>query len=133
MTNLLVNTQILIWIQTDNGRISSKARDYSVNPSVVKWISEVSLFEIAIKQKIGKLPEFGVTLTDFINQAREDKFCLLPVDKQHIVAYERVPLFEDHRDPFDRLLLTTALHEGWPVMSSDYKFSWYADQIEVIW
>ncbi|TAE22695.1 MAG: type II toxin-antitoxin system VapC family toxin [Cytophagales bacterium] len=131
--NLLLDTEVLIWIQTNSPRISTTAREYLLDPNVVKWISEVSLFEIAIKQKIGKLNEFNTTLPDYIRQVQKDHFRLLPIRNQHITAYAQIPLFEEHRDPFDRLILATALHEQWPVMASDRKFSWYNNLIEVIW
>jgi PIN domain nuclease of toxin-antitoxin system len=131
--NLLLDTEVLIWIQTNSPRISTNAREYLLDPTVVKWISEVSLFEIAIKQKIGKLNEFNTTLPDYIQQVQEDRFRLLPISNRHIIAYDQLPLLEEHRDPFDRLILATALHEQWPVLSSDKKFSWYSDLIQVIW
>ena len=123
MTNILVDTQVLIWIQTDSDRITSKAHNLLINPLVVKWISEVSLLEIAIKQKIGKLPEFNLTLTEFVEQAEKDKFHILPILRRYIIAYEQIPLINDHRDPFDRLILAMAKAENWPVLSSDPKFS----------
>jgi PIN domain nuclease of toxin-antitoxin system len=133
--NVIVDTEVLIWIQTGEGEtsISSMARQHLLNNQWVKWISEVSLFEITIKQKIGKLRQFDTTLVNYIQKVQDDGFRLLPISRNHIVAYDQLPLHQDHRDPFDWLILATALHEGWPVMPVDSKFGWYKDQIGVIW
>jgi PIN domain nuclease of toxin-antitoxin system len=100
---------------------------------VFKWTTPISYFEIAIKHKIGKLPEIGLSPMDFFDRIHQDGYQFLPLKTEHIVTYDRLTLFDDHRDPFDRLILATALFEGWPVRSADHKFSWYKDQIEVIW
>ena len=131
--NVLIDTEVLIWVQSNPAAISAVARQHLLDPSTTKWISEVSLFEIAIKQKVGKLQGFTTDLLTYIEQVQRDGFMLLPIANRHITAYDQIPFFEDHRDPFDRLILATALHEGWPVMSADRKFGWYKDQIEVIW
>lgn len=131
--NVLIDTEILIWIQSKPSAISPTARQWLLDPLTIKWISEVSLFEIAIKKKVGKLREFDTTLAAYVDHVQNDGFVLLPINTRHIAAYDQIPFFDDHRDPFDRLILATALHEGWPVMTADPKFSWYKDQIEVIW
>lgn len=133
--NVIVDTEVLIWIQTEDKErlVTSNARQYLLNNQYKKWISEVSLFEVAIELKIGKLREFKTTLPYYIQRIQQDGFRILPIHQQHITTYDRIPLIQDHRDPFDRLILATALHEGWPVMSADQNFSWYKDQVEVIW
>ena len=68
-----------------------------------------------------------------IDQAQQDGFNELPIANKHISAYEQVPFFEQHRDPFDRLILATALTENWPVISADEKFQLYNDIVEIIW
>lgn len=133
--NVIVDTEVLIWIQTREKEafISPSARQLLLDNQYTKWISEVSLWEIAIKLKIGKLREFKTTLPAYIQRTQEDGFRILSINRNHIVAYDRIPFFEEHRDPFDRLILATALYEGWPVMSADHKFAWYKDQVEIIW
>ncbi len=131
--NVLIDTEVLIWVQSKPTALSTVSQQHLADPLTTKWVGEVSLFEIAIKQKVGKLHQFETTLSAYIQQLQEDGFVLLPIDNQHIVAYDRIPFFEDHRDPFDRLILATALHEGWPVMSADPKFTRYKDQVEIIW
>ena len=51
----------------------------------------------------------------------------------HIVAYQEVPLFENHRDPFDRILIVTAMVENFTIITSDPKFRLYQNQVTLAW
>ncbi len=95
--------------------------------------SQISLFEIAIKQKIGKLPLFQATISEVYEQAIKDNFTFQPLHNNQIEAYEKVPLLQEHRDPFDRLLIATALEENLIVLTADKNFSLYPQLIKVFW
>ncbi len=96
------------------------------------FVSQVSLFEIAIKQKIGKLPELPLTTALLAECIERDNFNLLPITINHIAAYDSIPLLENHRDPFDRLLLAIALSEDMPIISSDANFAHYKSHIQLV-
>lgn len=127
----LIDTQVLIWSLISPARLSVNACN-ALQTSTV-YVSVLSLFEIAIKQKIGKLPELPVTTAVLVEQIRRDGFELMPLTVRHIAMYDRIPFYADHRDPFDRLILATALAEVMPVISADGNFSRYKDIIEIIW
>lgn len=129
----LLDTHCLIWFQEDNPKIPPRVMSIIQEPSNTLLFSQVSLFEIAIKQKIGKLPEFTADLTEVYQQALSDDFIHLPVSNQHIFSYRKIPLLENHRDPFDRLLLATAHEENAAILSADNNFSLYAGLVEVVW
>ncbi|MBD0293986.1 MAG: type II toxin-antitoxin system VapC family toxin [Flavisolibacter sp.] len=103
------------------------------NPENVICFSQISLFEIVIKQKIGKLPLFLATIADIYQQALKDNFTYLPVKNRHIELYDKVPLLEEHRDPFDRLLIATALAEEFTIITADKNFTLYSELIKVLW
>ena len=96
------------------------------------FVSQISLFEIAIKQKIGKLPELDLLVSDLVGLIERDDFNLLTLQNKHIEAYSQIPLLPNHRDPFDRLLLATALSENMAIISADEHFNLYPPQISVI-
>jgi len=88
--------------------------------------------EIAIKQRIGKLPELTIEIEELIEQLIKDNFQILPIKNEHIAAYNKIPLFEYHRDPFDRLLIATSFSEKIPLISSDKNLELYKDLVEII-
>lgn len=131
--NVLIDTQILVWIQEGNTALSSSAHAALTNTDNVIYVAQISLFEIAIKLRIGKLPAFKVTVAELTDQISKDGIRLVQLANSHIAVYDQIPLFADHRDPFDRLILATALAEGMPLISADEQFSRYRDIVDVIW
>lgn len=129
----LLDTHCLIWFQENNPKIPVKVMDKIQNPSNTVFFSQISLFEIAIKQKIGKLPDFTANLDEIYQQAIKDNFTYLPINNQHLYSYKKIPLAEQHRDPFDRLLLATAHEENAIMLSNDSNFKLYSWLIEVFW
>ncbi|HEY9001841.1 MAG TPA: type II toxin-antitoxin system VapC family toxin [Mucilaginibacter sp.] len=129
----LLDTHCLIWFQDDYSKIPGKILDLIADPKNSILFSQVSLFELAIKQKIGKLPGFSASMEDVYNQALRDSFSFLNIQNSHIYIYATIPLLENHRDPFDRLLIATAITEEAIILSADDKFKLYGDMIKVIW
>lgn len=128
--DFIIDTQILIWAVISPNKLSSKVRDILENNSI--GVSQISLYEIAIKQKIGKLSELDLSISDLINCLLKDGFEILSLKNFHIEAYERIQLIDTHRDPFDRLLLATSLSENIPIISADEKFKEYTSQVQLI-
>jgi len=114
----ILDTHCLIWFQDDNPKLPSRVMAEIQEPSNTLFFSQASLFEIAIKQKIGKLPDFTADLIDVYHQAIHDNFIYLPIKNQHLYSYHKIPLLENHRDPFDRLLLATAYEENAVIISA---------------
>jgi PIN domain nuclease of toxin-antitoxin system len=82
----------------------------------------VSVWEIGLKHSIGKLP-LRMTLDAFFNTITEASFQILAVEQPHIVAASALPLH--HRDPFDRMLIGQAKHEGMQLITLDAQFQAY--------
>ncbi|MBC3787831.1 type II toxin-antitoxin system VapC family toxin [Spirosoma utsteinense] len=129
--SFLLDTEVLLWFIEGNDRLLETNR-LKIQTADTIYVSQISLFEVAIKTKVGKL-SIKRGLAGLLQDMMLENIQILPLQNEHIAAYDQIPFFDDHRDPFDRLILATALHEGWPVMTADPKFSWYKDQIEVIW
>jgi len=129
----LLDTHCLIWFQENNANIPAHIMDLIQNPGNTILFSQVSLFEIAIKQKIGKLPAFDASTQEVFEQAIHDGFTFLPITNQHIYNYNNIPLKTEHRDPFDRLLIAAAQVEGAIILSSDGKFQLYSSVVKTTW
>jgi PIN domain nuclease of toxin-antitoxin system len=125
----LLDTHAFLWFVFDDPRLSKTADELISNDKIEKYISIASLWEIAIKQQIGKLKlgmDFENFLADFV-MAREIE--VLSIDPAHIIAYSRLPLH--HRDPFDRLLVAQAQTAKLPIVSADKNFGLY--EVAVSW
>ena len=129
---VLIDTQILIWYQLYDPKLHANIYDLLTRLENTVYVSQISLVEIAIKQKIGKLPELDVSIGTLVSLIEQDGFVILPLQTQHIEVYSEIPLFPEHRDPFDRLLLAAALSENIPIISSDGNFELYKQQVQVL-
>lgn len=98
------------------------------------FVSQISLWQIAIKHKIGKLPGFKVSLAQFIETIETDGFSILPLPHEHLTAYFNCTFFHpDHKDPFDRLLIATADFEKMAFITKDEKFDAYKNTVNIVW
>ncbi len=119
MSRLLVDTHTLLWWLDDAPELSHAARSAISDPANEPLVSTASLWEIAIKQSLGKLT-VPAELPDEILDAGFD---WLPISSEHAWAVSQLPLH--HRDPFDRLLIAQALEERIPIVSRDERFTAY--------
>lgn len=126
----LIDTQILIWSIITPEKLSSLVANILRSNEI--FVSQIAFFEIAIKQKIGKLEEFDLSIESLHYRVEQDGFYVLPLKIDHIAAYGAIPLIPEHRDPFDRILLATALSEQYPIISNDANFKLYSSQVQVV-
>jgi len=120
--HVLLDTQAILWYLEGDARLSVPARttiDDATNDCVV---SVASLWEMAVKVRIGKLTSAsGVPPTDVIlGFLTRTGIALLPITPAHALRVALLP--HGHGDPFDLLIVAQALVEGIPVVGSDAKF-----------
>jgi PIN domain nuclease of toxin-antitoxin system len=82
MNRYLLDTHCLLWFQENNKDIPNRVMDVLKSTENEVFFSQISLFEIAIKQKIGKLPDFKVSISEIYEQAFSDLFTFLPILNQ---------------------------------------------------
>jgi PIN domain nuclease of toxin-antitoxin system len=128
----IIDTQVIIWFQLFDKKLSPSIYESLIDVKNTVYVTQVSLFEIAIKQKIGKLPELDKPIDEIIELIRKDGFEILPIKNEHIIAYNKVPLRDDHKYPFDRLIIATALSENISLISADEKFKLYDSLVRLI-
>ena len=129
----LVDTHCLIWFQENNSRLPKKIKELMEDKSNSIYLSQINLFEIAIKQKIGKHISGKADAREVYDAAILDDFIFLAINNHHIYSYQRIPLLEEHRDPFDRLLIATAYEENLIILTNDDKFLLYPDMVKCLW
>ncbi len=118
MSALLLDTQALIWWDANDPRLGGNARAAIQNADEV-YVSSASAWEITIKSSLGKLRG-----TRRASQAvAESGFRELAITFEHAEAVRS--LYSHHSDPFDRLIIATAIVEDIPIITSDDKFRKY--------
>lgn len=122
--NLLLDTHIFIWWDSQSASLSSSARALCENPSNTLYLSLASVWEMQIKQQLGKLDLSRPLALLIAEQQQANDIRILPIQMEHIFALGNLPAH--HRDPFDRLLIAQAQIEGLLLLSDDVIFSQYA-------
>ena len=112
---LLLDASVLYWLLEGNPRLGARARRQIEAAEPV--VSEITLFEIAIKSSIGK------TATGLLDAVRELRFERLGITDAHLDRFQSLPVH--HRDPFDRALIAQAMVEGLTVVTSHRAFRAY--------
>ena len=126
---VLVDTHTLLWALLQDHRLSARAKQILISGEHELVFSLVSLWEIAVKMKIGKLNTVGSSVTYIRDEMAEYGMELLPIRYEHILELERLPLH--HSEPFDRLLIAQAIAESLPILTHDAKFPAYPAKL--IW
>jgi PIN domain nuclease of toxin-antitoxin system len=127
---VLLDTHALIWAVASPDRLGEAARDALTTEGVEAFASHVSLWEMAIKRRIGKLDELGRSATDWFEMyVARSRLKQLPIKAAHVGAVEFLPLL--HGDPFDRLIVAQARVDGFTVITRDELITQY--DVDVIW
>ncbi|HEX3911470.1 MAG TPA: type II toxin-antitoxin system VapC family toxin [Solirubrobacteraceae bacterium] len=125
MSALLLDSHALLWWEADDARLSERAREQIEGPNSVAFFSAVSLWELAIKQALGRL-RLPDTLT---SQLLEEGFQEVPITAAHGLLAGGLP--RHHSDPFDRMLVAQARSEGLTIVTADSRIGAY--DVPVLW
>ena len=114
---MLLDTHVLIWAMLAPHLLSSSVLDALVQ-ATERCVGAASLYEITYKAMLGKWPEVeGLLSMDLDALLQSDGFEVVPASG---AIMERAGRFDwIHRDPFDRIIVATALERGIPVVSKD--------------
>jgi PIN domain nuclease of toxin-antitoxin system len=126
---LLLDSHTLIWAADDPAKLTALAQALLQDPSHDRLVSAASLWEIAIKLSLGRLP-LSLPYRQWMDMAIADlSLVVLPITLDHAERQAILPWH--HRDPFDRLIVAQAQVEGVPLVSTDAKLDIYG--ITRIW
>lgn len=124
---LLLDTAVLIYAVASPEQLSQRVEAALQDEMINLELSAVSLTEIAIKSRVGKL-----TLSAEVVRRALDELGIriAPYTADHAFRLFELPLH--HRDPFDRQIIAQALVEKIPIVTPDREFVRY-EGLRVIW
>ena len=128
MNDYLLDTHVAIWYFTGDTLLSPTANQIICDGVNRVYMSIISAWELAIKISIGKL-RFPGNAAGLIQAVQKDEITILPIKSTHLTALETLPML--HRDPFDRLLVATAIDEQMTLISADKNIAQY--DVPLIW
>lgn len=125
----LLDTHAFLWWIAGDDRLSDPASRTIADSANEILVSAASIWEIAIKARLGRLSIPGDPGQFIGGQVVENAFRGLPIVAGHALRVWELP--DHHRDPFDRMLVAQAQVEGLALISRDPHVARY--DVEVIW
>lgn len=133
MTGYLLDTHTILWALTDRKRVPEQIIRIIEDPEQEVFLSAVSLWEIAIKLRSGRLDIDGRSATDVLNEARNMDINMIPLDPDEAATHGSL-IEATHFDPFDRILIWQAIQRDMILVSRDPEFiKFRADGLKLLW
>ena len=126
---LLLDRHAFLYWDMQKERLSDKALELLDDLQNDLYLSLASIWEIQIKLQIGKLSLKLPLPTTIQAHQQANQLQLLNIKPVHIYNLNQLPFH--HKDPFDRMLLSQAMTEGFSLLSKDTMFAAYS--VNVIW
>jgi PIN domain nuclease of toxin-antitoxin system len=127
---LLLDTHALIWLATDLSQLTETAKSAIRFHAPELHVSAITALEISLLTKCGKL-EWGKRPLSRFGRALEHH-CVkeVPIDSE--IAWKSGQLPPIHRDPFDRIIVATALAHGMTILTKDRTIPTYP-KVKAVW
>lgn len=119
----ILDTNIFLWFVIDDKRLPKNIKKIIETSNEIIYISTASLWEIELKNSIGKLDlkdDFNTYIPKIINYYN---FQILEIKMKHLFQLHKLPKY--HKDPFDRIIIAQALNEKLKLLYTDKLFNNY--------
>ena len=123
---VLLDTNVLLWAFLDSPKLSRAGRA-AIEGADEVYVSAASMWEVAIKAGLGKLP---VDVSELAATLDASGFLELYVTAEHAAFVAKLP--HHHEDPFDRLLVAQAMTEPLVLITADASLAQYTDLVRVV-
>jgi PIN domain nuclease of toxin-antitoxin system len=126
---LLLDTHTALWWVNEHEKLTPGVKSLLLDETNELYISVASAWEIAIKSSLGKLTELNGGVKTFFTLMESIPITLVTVTPRHIETVEKLPFI--HRDPFDRILIATAITDGMTILTADENIHKY--DVSFVW
>ena len=118
----LLDTHTLIWLIESSSKVSDNIKERLKIPGNTICLSSVSLWEIAIKTSLRKL-DLKSPFDKLLSDLHKTDIVILQIEDDYLRKLAALPLI--HKDPFDRLIIATALTEELTIVTADNNIQKY--------
>jgi PIN domain nuclease of toxin-antitoxin system len=129
VTRLLLDTHLVLWWLSGDPRLPQAVVERVQAPQAEVFVSQASLWEMAIKVSIGRLQ---LDLPELERQVPLQGFRWLPIRNAHLLAVADLESDGVHRDPFDRLLVCQSRVEPMLLLTVDSQLRSYGNTVVVL-
>ncbi len=126
---ILLDTHALLWWMIGDPRLSPRARAAVGAENSDVYVSAASAWELAMKVRLGKLPQAAALTHRLLETLAEQDFKRLAIRLEHGRLGGLLP--GEHRDPFDRILAAQALLEDMTLVTMDPAFAAFG--VKILW
>jgi PIN domain nuclease of toxin-antitoxin system len=130
----LLDTHTFIWSVLETDKLSKNIRSIITNLNNEIYVSTVSFWEISLKTSIKKFSFESIDIRNFPKYARGMDFNIMDIQENETITFHELPLKENHKDPFDRMLIWQAITKNITMASKDESFDQYIkDGLKLTW
>ena len=126
---LLIDTHLLVWAADSLDRVPANAQVLMGDPENTLLFSAASIWEVAIKSALNR-PSFQIDVRLLRRGLIDNGYVELPLRSEHAVAVDALPTL--HKDPFDRMLIAQAIHEGITLLTHDTTMARYGSPVKFV-
>lgn len=120
---ILLDTCAFLWLTTDAPELSETSKALFRDTHNIVYLSSVSVWEIMVKNRLGKLPLPEPAEAFIQRQCQQHLIESLPLDNKAVFQLKSLPDY--HRDPFDRMLICQAIANQLTLLTSDELITQY--------
>jgi len=124
----IIDTHTFILFSGSNPSLSERAKTIIENPENEIYISIASLWEISIKNSLGKL-DLKIPYAEMVAKLELSDFVILPITAKDTIVVNEMPW--RHKDPFDRVIIAQSIVYNMPVISADVVFDAYEKLVRI--
>jgi PIN domain nuclease of toxin-antitoxin system len=123
----LLDTHYVLWTLFEPSRIDIEIKKIFEDNNITKYVSGITLWEISLKYSIGKLELEGTNPYEIYEKIEESGFKSLQIENHLVSSYYKLSKKDDHKDPFDRMLIWQAITNDFILITNDKKIEQYIE------
>jgi PIN domain nuclease of toxin-antitoxin system len=129
-----LDTHTFIWATLKTSSLGKNGKEAIYNRNNEICVSTVSFWEISLKTRLKYFSFENVDIKDFPNYAKDMGFTIKDMQEHEAITFHELPMKDNHKDPFDRMLIWQAITRKMVIISKDGLFEQYSKNgLKMIW